>query len=202
MTTTPPSPPQPEPDREPFSTAPLRRRQRLWVAAAFVIGLCILVPLVILQTAQRGGTHVVSPEQGQQRQRLLELGAALKQYAAAHDNALPEEVPASAAQAAAGATYRAVTPSGERLRHESFGDRIVAWTEPDADGRRAVLLNSLDEVERVADADLNLTEQRRTDGGPLNRVRIVTPEGEGEADEAEADPASEPATAPATTEGN
>jgi hypothetical protein len=203
MTQTPPSQPTPPHDeRDPVSTAPLRRRRRLWVAAAVVIGLCILVPLVILQTLRPPTTAGASPEQQQQHQRLLQLGAALKQYATAHDNALPEQVPPGAAGAAAGATYRAVTPSGERLRYEQFGDRIVAWTEPDAHGRRAVLLNSLDEVERVADANLNLTEQQRTDGGALNRVRIVVSEGEGEFEEEEAAPATaSAASAPATKEG-
>ena len=207
MTTTPPPQPDRQPTsphdaRDPVSTAPLRRRVGLWIAAAFAIGLCILVPLLIFQMGGRWARTVAEPpEQAQQRQRLLELGAALKQYATAHDNALPERVPSSAADAAAGATYRAVTPSGERIRYQQFGDRIVAWTEPDAQGRRAVLLNSLDEVEFVADASLSLTDQRRTDNDPLNRVQIVEVEGGDEDEPEESEPATAPAaSAPATRE--
>jgi hypothetical protein len=92
--------------------------------------------------------------------------------------------------------YRAVTPSGERLKYESFGERVVAWTEPDASGRRLVLLNSLDEAEYVAAAQFDLNEQRRLDagGGALNRVRKVSI-----AEEDEKPVAEDPTTAPTTS---
>ena len=213
MTTPSPQPQSPLPQREPVSTAPLRRRVRFWIAAAVVIGLCILVPLVYLQTGglRRGGP---SAQAVRQRQALLELGAALKQYATQHDGALPDQVPAGASPAAAGAIYRAVTPAGERLRYETFGERVVAWTDPDNSGRRLVLLNSLDEAEYVGAAQLDLGEQRRLDAGgdALNRVRKVSvaEEDEGEAgDDSDAapttaesitSPTTAPATAPTTAE--
>jgi hypothetical protein len=142
------------------------------------------------------------------REQLLQLGAALKQYVTAHDGALPDEVPASAAPVAAQAMYRAVTPAGERLRYESFGERVVAWTEPDASGRRLVLLNSLDETEFVAAAQLDLNDQRRLDagGGALNRVRKISVADDGEdaagddAPPATAESTTAPTTGPATHE--
>lgn len=133
-------------------------------------------------------------------QQLLQIGVALKQYATANDNALPERLPPQAD--ASGVTYRAVTGAGERVRYVAFGDRIVAWTKPDGAGRRAVLLNSLDEVEFVPDANFDRVAQRRTDSGALNRVRIVDaaePEGGGGDEEEEEEPTTEPTTNPSTT---
>jgi hypothetical protein len=205
--TTPSPQPQPSlPQRDPIPTAPMRRRVRLWIAAAVVIGLCILAPLIYLQTGllRRPGP---SAQAVRQRQALLELGAALKQYATQHDGALPDQVPSGASPAAAGAIYRAVTPAGERLRYETFGERVVAWTDPDESGRRLVLLNSLDEAEYVAAAQLHLNEQRRLDAGgdALNRVRKVSvaEEEEDEAvdDSGEASTTAESTSSPTTAPG-
>jgi len=134
------------------------------------------------------------------RGQLLQLGAALRQYALANGEALPDQVPAAAASAGSSVMYRAVTPSGERLKYESFGERVVAWTEPDERGRRLVLLNSLDEAGYVPADQLDLNEQRRLDagGGALNRVRKVSVSEEDDGEAAD-DGAAAPTTAQSTT---
>ena len=172
------------------SQQPRPRRGWGWVIVAAVIAVVVIgVALYLANALPRKGRADTRA-----RSQLLQLGSALKQYATAHDNELPDQVPSSSSSSAL--MYRAVTPSGERLKYESFGERVVAWTEPDASGRRLVLLNSLDEVEYVAAAQFDLNEQRRLDagGGALNRVRKVSI-----AEEDEKPVAEDPTTAPTTS---
>jgi len=177
-------------------------RKRFWLAAGVVVVAGVGAALYFADVAPTRNQAA-----GRARQQLLQLGSALKRYATAHDHALPDQVPAEAALAASSVMYRAVTPSGERLKYESFGERVVAWTEPDASGRRLVLLNSLDEAEFVPVAQLDLSEQRRLDAGSgaLNRVRKVSiaeddEEGsdDGAAEPTSAESSTQPATSPAT----
>ena len=179
----------------PVTSPPNPRPPRRW--AWVVMGLIVAVGMI-------GGALYLAgviPPKGRAglgaRGQLLQLGAALRQYALANGEALPDQVPAMAGSAGSSVMYRAVTPSGERLKYESFGERVVAWTEPDERGRRLVLLNSLDEAGYVPADQLDLNEQRRLDagGGALNRVRKVSIVEEDE--EAASD---EPTTAPATAE--
>ena len=171
------------------------RRKAFWLVAGVVVVAAVGAALVFFDVIPTR-----SQAAGRARQQLLQLGWALKQYATAHEGELPDQVPAEAALAASSVMYRAVTPSGERLRYESFGERVVAWTEPDAGGRRLVLLNSLDEAEYVAAAQFDLNEQRRLDagGGALNRVRKVSIVEEDEEPAAD-DPTTAPTTSAATT---
>ena len=172
------------------SQQPRPPRRWGWVIVAAVIMVAVIgVALYLADALPRKGRA-----DARARSQLLQLGSALKQYATAHDNELPDQVPSSSLSAAL--MYRAVTPSGERLKYESFGERVVAWTEPDASGRRLVLLNSLDEAEYVAAAQFDLNEQRRLDagGGALNRVRKVSI-----AEEDEKPVAEDPTTAPTTS---
>src|SRR5688572_29746237 len=70
----------PVPQREPISTEPQRSRWPVWVAAAVVIGLCLLVPLVFLRRpAPSQRTSSEAAEARRQYGLLLQLGAALKQ---------------------------------------------------------------------------------------------------------------------------
>ena len=131
---------------DPVDYRPLKRRTWLWVAAAVVIGLCILVPLVVLmRTSPQAARSTVDPAALRQRQELLQLGAALRAYAEENEGALPEQLSTDIPLRDSACnpidvrsligdpdpiSYRIVTVAAERLRYEPFGERFVAGLAP------------------------------------------------------------------------
>jgi hypothetical protein len=208
----PPDPADPAQHPHPDEPPP-RRHAWLWAVGAVVV-----IGAVMAITMFPGGSRETQMAL-RQRQQLLTFGRALKQYADQHGGALPEQPPveitlhddsgqpidtaallADVTAPGRRVTYRAVTESGERLRYAQYGERIVAWTDPNPKGLRFVLYNSLDDVALVRDEDFDPAEQRTRSAAGLNRVRSVEsaePGGEGEESE-EPDPTTAPATEPAT----
>ena len=179
----------------------------MWTIAVIVIAAALVA----------GGVFVMRQREraraSQQLERLRLLADALRDYADRHDGALPDEVPPDAAAtdragrqlsrgdllsdiATGGAIhYRVVTQTGERLRRDPVGERLIAWS-PQASyrGRRAIMLNDFT-VGFVHDSGIDLAQQRLLLSDPLNKVAPTVAEGEEGEGEAEA-PATEPATEP------
>jgi hypothetical protein len=187
----------------------------LWIVAGIVIvGGLVAVAVVVMRGRERAQALG-------QVERLRLLGDALSDYADEHEGALPAQVPADVSatdragrhlgrealltDAATGQpiVYRIVTESGERLRRDAIGERLIAWS-PQASyrGMRAILLNDFT-AGLVADSAIDLSQQRLLLSDPLNKVAPTAAEGvdegEGEAEETPTtEPSDEPATGPAT----
>ncbi len=175
------------------------RGARLWIVAAVVIVVAIGLALVITKRARQSATI------DSQFQRLDRLGTALEAYAKAHDASFPEETnkiltPADVAtimtdaQSGEQLIYRVTTASGESIRYDFMGDRIIAWT-PQASyrGSRALLLNNCD-VKFAPDEMLDLPGQRFLGSDRLNQMvpKLSTADPDDESDSA--DEPEEPST--------
>lgn len=194
-----------ESPQEDFRNAQKSRRGWLWAVAGLVVVGAISAAGVVAARARQSA--LIDSEY----QRLEQLATALNEYAKAHEGELPED-PGMALSGGDAATlltdvatrkpltFRVVSSSGERIRYQFIGDRIIAWSpEQSYRGCRAVLLNSCD-VRFAPDSVLDLKEQRLLAVDGLNRMRPKMSMAEGEAEDGP--PEGEPATEPSTQPGN
>lgn len=190
------------------------RNRWLWVIAAFVVLAAIGGAVVKMRPARNA-------QQRAQGQRLQLLADAIQEHARQHDGALPVDLRALQIKDATGQpvdvstlltdvatgnplVYRIVTESGEQLRYNFLGDRIIAWSpEPSYEGKRAVILNGA-EIRFASDNRLDLKQQRIDLDTGISAMRPqISPTGEGsdETDDSTEPEDQTPSTSPATSSG-
>jgi hypothetical protein len=146
------------------------RRGPVIVIVALLV-LCAVGGNLIFRANQR---RVVSEQIGQFRA----LAHALETIATEQEGALPAQMPAIIGPASldtrdAWVVYRPVTASGETIRFDPAGNRIVAWSpEPSVRGRRTIVLNDLT-VQLVTEDMIDLNTQRFLAGEALSRSHAV-----------------------------
>jgi hypothetical protein len=199
---------------DPFPEREATRRWWLWVVAFLVIAGSILAVVIV---RGRTGSRSLRQQQGELFQI---LGDAIVELAKQKDGELHGDLTVLTVRDAAGRhidvatlltdkatgkpeTYRIVTPSGEQLRYQFLGERIIAWSPVASyDGKRALLLNGVD-VAFAQDNAIDLVEQRLDTFKSMGSMRptILTAGGAGASEEEDSEPTTEPSPAPDATTG-
>jgi hypothetical protein len=136
----------------------------------------VIVGLLLLSAAAGYAIFVANQRRvaSEQIERFRTLARTLETLATERDGELPVQMPPVVGPASLDAgepwvVYRPVTLSGEAIRFEPAGNRIIAWSpQPGLRGRRAIVLNDMS-VQLVTEDAIDLKSQRFLAGEALNR---------------------------------